>query len=57
LLFAVAVTGYILVGVWLEERDLVRAHGDAYREYQRSVAMFIPFLGAARVRHATRSPT
>jgi protein-S-isoprenylcysteine O-methyltransferase Ste14 len=42
LLFAVCTTGYILVAVQLEERDLVGALGDPYREYRSEVAMFLP---------------
>lgn len=37
-------TAYVLVGTLLEERKLVHEFGDAYREYQRQVSMFVPVL-------------
>ena len=45
LLFAVATTGYILIGIWLEERDLVDLFGDQYRRYREQVSMLIPLPG------------
>jgi methanethiol S-methyltransferase len=45
LMFAIATTGYIFIGIVLEERDLVAHFGDRYREYRRNVGMLAPKLG------------
>ena len=54
LLFAGAMTGFIVIAVQLEERDLIAALGDEYRQYRRQVPMLVPGVfrrtGAARDR-------
>jgi protein-S-isoprenylcysteine O-methyltransferase Ste14 len=42
LVFAIATTGYILVAIQLEERDLVRDYGRDYEQYRRQVPMLAP---------------
>jgi len=42
LLFSAACTGYILIGIWFEERDLVAQFGDRYRAYRAQVRMLVP---------------
>ena len=51
-MFAVLMTGYILVGLYFEERDLIRQFGARYREYQREVPRLLPL----RLRKAPRPP-
>jgi protein-S-isoprenylcysteine O-methyltransferase Ste14 len=43
LVTSLVLTGYVLVGTWLEERKLVHVHGDTYRNYQRRTPMFFPW--------------
>lgn len=42
LIFSLATTGYILVGIHLEERDLLAAYGETYRHYQQKVSLLLP---------------
>jgi len=42
LLFSIAMSGYILIAVQMEERDLVSQLGDTYRDYRRDVPMLLP---------------
>jgi methanethiol S-methyltransferase len=42
LVFALATTGYILIAIQLEERDLVDAYGKRYEAYRDQVSMLMP---------------
>jgi protein-S-isoprenylcysteine O-methyltransferase Ste14 len=46
LLFAVVLTGYMMLAAVFEERDLVDHFGDQYVKYRERVPMFVPRLSA-----------
>ena len=45
LLFAVVTTAYMILAVFVEERDLVQHFGDAYRRYQETTPKYLPRFG------------
>jgi methanethiol S-methyltransferase len=49
LLFAGVTTAYIIVGILLEERDLVVLFGDDYLRYKSRVSMLVPWRRSVRV--------
>ncbi len=42
LLFAIATTAYMMIAIQFEEKDLVKFHGEEYKQYQKEVSMIIP---------------
>ena len=54
LVFAIATTGYVLIGIWFEERDLTEHFGARYTQYQQDVGMLLPKIRPGGTGH---SPT
>ncbi|GHA95375.1 membrane protein [Algimonas arctica] len=43
---SIGFTVYIFIGLWFEERDLIKEHGEAYLSYRRSAGKLFPKFGA-----------
>jgi protein-S-isoprenylcysteine O-methyltransferase Ste14 len=56
-LFAVGTTGYILIGIWFEERDLINQFGDRYRRYREQVGMLLPRPTQKNLEEKTKAAT
>ena len=55
-LFSALMTGYIVVGIHMEERSLVRKLGEDYRRYREGTSMLVPWFpdrGHGDADHAT----
>lgn len=55
LMFAIATTAYIFVGIWFEERDLVAMFGARYERYRDQVGMLFPRLRRSRAHERAES--
>lgn len=44
-MLAIGMTAYILVGLYFEEKDLVKEFGSRYSDYKKQVAKLLPFIG------------
>ncbi len=44
LIFSIATTGYMLIGIQLEEHDLVAFFGETYVAYRKRVSMIVPWI-------------
>jgi protein-S-isoprenylcysteine O-methyltransferase Ste14 len=55
LIVNVILTGYFIIGAYLEEKKLVLAFGDDYRQYQKSVSMFLPIRWLVSAMRGRRS--
>ena len=42
LVFAIGTSVYILAAIQIEEKDLIKFHGEAYENYRRQVSMLLP---------------
>jgi protein-S-isoprenylcysteine O-methyltransferase Ste14 len=45
LILSVGFTLYIIIGLWFEERDLVKEHGEAYIAYRKQTGSVLPKIG------------
>lgn len=51
-LFSALMTGYIVVGIHMEERSLARKLGDNYCRYREGTSMLVPWFPDRRQRAA-----
>ncbi len=57
LVFSSAMTAYILIGIYHEEKDLVRFHGMSYQRYREEVPKIIPFVSPYSQKQKTHYET
>jgi len=48
--FSIATTAYIFIGMFLEERDLARAHGAQFEAYRDEVPLILPYKAGKSLR-------